>query len=330
MQFLDEAKIYIKAGNGAGGCISFRREKFIPNGGPDGGNGGSGASVIFKAVSNLNTLIDYRYQQHFKAQSGEPGKGRNCHGLSRKPLVLKVPVGTQILTEDGKILIADLSHENQEVVIAEGGKGGRGNATFKSSVNQAPRMKTDGTKGEELWVWIKLKLISDVGIIGMPNAGKSTLISSISAAKPKIASYPFTTLKPSLGMVTKHFKEISFADIPGLIEGASEGHGLGHRFLKHIERCKILLHLIDINSPDIAKDYKIVRKELKNYSETLSNKLEIVAVNKSDSVSAEEAKKFVKSLERKIKKKIHLISSVSKEGIDNLLEEIYKELNPID
>ncbi|MEQ9115382.1 MAG: GTPase ObgE [Rickettsiales bacterium] len=326
MQFLDEAKIFIKAGDGASGCVSFRREKFIPNGGPDGGNGGNGSSVIIRTASNLNTLIDYRYKQHFKAKSGEPGKGSNRHGQSRPPLILTVPVGTQIFTENGDVLIADLSQEDQEITIAEGGRGGRGNATFKSSTNQAPRTKTTGTIGEELWIWMKLKLISDVGIIGKPNAGKSTFISSISRAKPKIASYPFTTLKPQLGMVIKNFQEISFADIPGLIEGASDGHGLGHRFLKHIERCKILLHLIDINAHRAEIDYKIIRKELNNYSKLLSNKAEIIALNKCDSKSPEEAKEIAAYLEKKIKKKVFIISAVSKEGIDLLLDKVYLEL----
>lgn len=322
MQFIDEAKIHLQAGNGANGCISFRREKFIPNGGPDGGNGGDGGSIIFKAVSNLNTLIDYRYKQHFKANNGEPGKGKNRHGASRPTLILEVPVGTQIFTEDGEILIADLSAENSQVTIAHGGKGGRGNASFKTSVNQAPRMSTNGTKGEELWVRIKLKLISDVGVIGLPNAGKSTFLSTITAAKSKAASYPFTTLKPKLGVVFHDYKEIIFADLPGLIEGASEGRGLGHRFLKHVERCKILLHLIDVSSQDPHASYLTIRKELTNYSKELPKKLEVVALSKSDSLGDEEAQKVQKELSKKLNKRVFLISSITKENLQELIDYI--------
>lgn len=328
MQFLDEVKIYLKAGNGANGCVSFRREKYIERGGPDGGDGGNGSSIIIKAIRNLNTLIDYRYKQHFKADAGESGKGKNRHGLSRKPLILKVPVGTQIFAEDGETFITDLPNEGDEFEIAKGGIGGKGNTRFKSSINRAPKIATKGTPGEELWVWLRLKLISNVGIIGLPNAGKSTFLSAISSARPKIADYPFTTLKPQLGMVIHNFKEIVFADIPGLIEGASEGHGLGHKFLKHIERCQILLHLIDINSSQIIKDYKCIRTELKNYSEILSNKSEFIALNKVDSIEEKEAIKIQKDLSKKLKKPVYLISSVSNYGIPKLLSNIYDNLFP--
>lgn len=328
MQFIDEAKIHLKAGNGADGCISFRREKFIPNGGPDGGNGGNGASVIIKAVSNLNTLIDYRYKQHFKATNGQPGRGRNCHGASGKPLILAVPIGTQIYAEDGETLIADLLFDGQQITIVHGGKGGKGNSNFKSSINQAPRINTKGVTGEELWVWLKLKLISDVGIIGLPNAGKSTFISAISAAKPKIANYPFTTLKPKLGMVIYNYDEIIFADLPGLIEGASEGHGLGHRFLKHIERCKILLHLIDINSQDPYGDYYKIRNELENFNPELIHKPEFVALSKIDSLEEGKIKLIQEELSSQINKEVFTISSHSKQGVNSLIVEIYNSIHP--
>ncbi len=324
MQFIDETKVHLKAGKGADGCVSFRREKFIPNGGPDGGNGGNGASIAVRAVSNLNTLIDYRYRQHFKGDNGEPGRGKNCHGASKKTLFLNVPVGTQIFTENGEVLIADLSEEGQTIIIAQGGYGGKGNANFKSSTNQAPRIRTKGTEGEELSVWLKLKLFSDIGIIGLPNAGKSTFISTVSAARPKIADYPFTTLKPKLGMVIHNFREIVFADIPGLIEGASQGHGLGHRFLKHVERCKILLHLIDISSEDPVKDYTTIRNELALYNPALAEKEEIVAFTKIDICPEEKQQEYIAEFENKIGRKAYLISTVTNQNISSILEHAYQ------
>lgn len=326
MQFLDEAKIYLKAGDGGNGCVSFRREKFIPDGGPDGGDGGRGGSIVFTTAMNLNTLIDYRYKQHFKAQNGRPGSGANRQGHSGSNLVLQVPLGTQIFAEDKRTLIADLDQKEQSFIIARGGQGGKGNARFKSSVNQAPKTATKGEEGEEIWVWVKLKLISDVGIIGLPNAGKSTFLSRITSAKPKIADYPFTTLKPQLGVCKFGYEELVFADIPGLIEGASHGVGLGHRFLKHIERCKTLLHLIDANSDDLLKDYQIVRSELDQYAAqttNLENKQEIIAINKIDSVDIELIKEKMAPL-KKLNKKLFIISSVTGEGVDKLLEEIFK------
>ena len=265
MKFLDQVKIFIKAGDGGSGSPSFRREKFIEFGGPDGGDGGKGGSVVFKSERNLNTLIDYRYQQHFKAKRGEDGKGQDRTGRGGENLVLKVPIGTQVFEEDNKTLVFDFKKEHEEYVAAIGGKGGLGNTRFKSSTNRAPRKFTKGAKGEEFWMWLQLKTIADIGIIGLPNAGKSTLLSVITSANPKIANYKFTTLNPNLGVAVYDDKEITLADIPGLIEGAHEGVGLGTKFLKHIERCKILLHMIDVTEEDLVLSYKQIRKELKKY-----------------------------------------------------------------
>ena len=269
MKFLDQVKIFIKAGDGGSGSPSFRREKFIEFGGPDGGDGGKGGSVVLKSERNLNTLIDFRYQQHFKAKRGGDGKGKNQTGRGGENLYLKVPIGTQVFEEDNKTLIFDFKEENEEYVVAVGGKGGFGNTRFKSSTNRAPKKFTKGTKGEDYWIWLQLKTIADVGIIGLPNAGKSSLLAAITSATPKIANYKFTTLNPNLGVAIYDDKEITLADIPGLIEGAHEGVGLGIKFLKHIERCKSLLHMIDITEGDLKKSYSQVRKELKNYSNCL-------------------------------------------------------------
>lgn len=328
MKFLDEAKIYLKAGDGGNGCMSFRREKNIPRGGPNGGDGGHGGSIIIRTVNNLNTLIDYRYQQHFKAKKGHHGSGQNRSGSAGEDLFLEVPVGTQIFAEDNQTLIADFTKEGQTATIAYGGRGGLGNTNFKTSVNKAPRKVTEGESGEELWVWIKLKLISDVGIIGLPNAGKSTFLSVVTAAKPKIADYPFTTLKPQLGIVYVRQEEFVIADIPGLIEGASEGVGLGDKFLKHIERCKILLHLIDISSDDIIRDYKTIRKELENYSSILATKLEIIALNKTDLISEEEAKKIQATVKKKLKKDVFLLSAATKKNTEKLTEILLDAVHP--
>jgi len=328
MKFLDEAKIYLKGGDGGNGCMSFRREKNIPRGGPNGGDGGNGGSIIIQTVNNLNTLIDYRYQQHFKAKKGHHGSGQNRSGSAGEDLILEVPVGTQIFAEDNQTLIADFTKEGQTATIAYGGRGGLGNTNFKTSVNKAPRKVTEGEPGEELWVWIKLKLISDVGIIGLPNAGKSTFLSVVTAAKPKIADYPFTTLKPQLGIVYVRQEEFVMADIPGLIEGASEGVGLGDKFLKHIERCKILLHLIDISSDNIIRDYKTIRKELENYSSILATKLEIIALNKTDLVSEEEAKKIQATVKKKLKKDVFLLSAATKKNTEKLSEILLDAVHP--
>ncbi len=330
MKFLDEAKIYIKAGDGGRGSISFRREKFIPDGGPDGGNGGKGGDVIVVCANDLNTLIDYRYQQHFKAKGGINGMGKQRHGKQGDPLVLKVPPGTQIFSEDRTLLLADLTIPGEELVIARGGGGGRGNATFKSSINQAPRMSTPPELGEELWVWLKLKLISDAGLLGLPNAGKSTFLASVSHARPKIADYPFTTLKPQLGVVSVGDTEFVLADIPGLIEGASEGVGLGLRFLGHVERCNILLHLVDGTQDDVVEAYQTVRAEVEAYDPELSEKEEILALNKCDSMTPEEIKEKTKLLKKAAGKMPFVISAATGEGVAPVLHAMLKAIQGSD
>ena len=318
MKFLDQAKIYIKAGDGGSGSASFRREKFVEFGGPDGGDGGNGGSIIFKTDKNLNTLMDYRYKQHFKAEKGYDGKGKNQTGKSGGDLILKIPVGTQIYEEDNNSLIYDFDKPNEEYILAKGGKGGFGNLKFKSSTNRAPRKKTAGSKGEDFPIWLQLKIIADIGIIGMPNSGKSSLLSQLTKAKPKIADYPFTTINPNLGVTYYDNKEITLADIPGLIEGAHEGTGLGDKFLRHIERCKTILHLIDINNRSFLNDYLNVRKELKKYSNNLFKKQEIVVFNKIDLLDNLKIKERVNKLHTKIKKPISKISALKKIGISEL------------
>ena len=290
MKFLDQAKINLKAGNGGSGSASFRREKFVEFGGPDGGDGGDGGSILFEAERNLNTLIDYRYSQHFKAENGKPGSKKNKTGANGKDLVLKVPIGTQIYEEDNNTIIYDFKKNKEKYLVASGGKGGLGNVRFKSSTNRAPRKKTNGKNGEEFWIWLQLKIIADVGIIGLPNAGKSSLLASLTRAKPKIANYPFTTINPNLGVTYYNNKEVTLADIPGLVEGAHKGIGLGDKFLRHIERCKILLHLIDVTENNLAENYQKIRSELKSYDLSLFKKKEIIYFNKSDLVE----KKFLK------------------------------------
>ena len=324
MKFLDQAKIYIKAGSGGSGSASFRREKFIEYGGPDGGDGGSGGSVIFISDKNLNTLIDFRYKQHFKAERGQDGKGKKQTGKSGKDLILKVPVGTQIFEEDNNTLIEDLTKSEQKIIIANGGKGGLGNVRFKSSVNRAPRKKTEGSKGESFWIWLQLKVIADIGIIGMPNSGKSSLLSVLTSAKPKIANYPFTTINPNLGVANYDNKEITLADIPGLIEGAHEGIGLGDKFLRHIERCKNILHLIDITDDNLVENYSKVRKELFKYSNKLTKKKEIVVFNKIDMATDSEINEKIFFFNKKIKKKIHKISALKHRGIINIKKILIK------
>ncbi|MFD2264110.1 GTPase ObgE [Lacibacterium aquatile] len=288
MKFLDQCKIYVSSGHGGGGCISFRREKFIEYGGPDGGNGGRGGDVWVETVANLNTLIDYRYQQHFKAQNGIPGSGRLRSGLGGKDVTLKVPVGTQIMDEENEEVLHDLTEPGQRVLLLRGGDGGMGNAHYKSSTNRSPRHSTPGYPGGEMWIWLRLKLIADAGLVGMPNAGKSTFLAAVSAAKPKIADYPFTTLKPQLGVVAVDDQEFVLADIPGLIEGASEGAGLGHRFLGHVERCRVILHLIDGTQEDVVEAYHIIRGELAEYGGGLDEKAELLALNKIDALTEDE------------------------------------------
>ncbi len=320
MHFLDEAKIYLKAGDGGGGSISFRREKFIEYGGPDGGDGGKGGSIYFKASKDLNTLIDFRYRQHYKAERGDGGAGKNRAGKGGEDIVIIVPVGTQVIADDGVTVLADLVEDGQTVLIAKGGDGGMGNARFKTSTNRAPRRATPGYPGDELWVWLKLKLFCDVGLLGLPNAGKSTFLSVVTAAKPKIANYAFTTLKPQLGVVNIGYDEFVIADLPGLIEGASEGHGLGDRFLKHLERCKILLHLIDASQEDPVHNYHVIRHELSNYSHLLENKLEIIALSKTDLVDSKTIAKLGKKLEKETGAKVYAISSLTKDGVEPLLK----------
>ena len=318
MKFLDQAKIFIKAGTGGSGSSSFRREKFVEFGGPDGGDGGKGGSVVFTSDKNLNTLIDFRYQQHFKAERGKNGKGKNKTGKNGSDLILKVPVGTQIFEEDNNTLIFDFTENEQIFLVANGGKGGLGNVRFKSSTNRAPRKTTKGRIGEEFWVWLQLKTIADIGIVGMPNAGKSSLLSALTKAKPKIANYQFTTINPNLGVTSYDNKELTLADIPGVIEGAHEGVGLGDKFLRHIERCKNIIHLIDISQENLIRCYTQVRKELQKYSNKLSKKREIVVLNKTDLLNKEKILKKTNEFEKFINNKIYLISTIQKKGIEEL------------
>ena len=327
MKFLDQAKIYIKAGNGGSGSASFRREKFIEYGGPDGGDGGNGGSVIFEAETNLNTLIDFRYAQHFKAENGYIGTKRKRTGAGGKDLIIKVPVGTQIYEEDNNTLIYDFTKNKERYLVATGGNHGLGNVRFKSSTNRAPTKKTNGKVGEEFWVWLQLKVIADVGIIGMPNAGKSSLLAAITRARPKIANYPFTTIDPNLGVSYYDDKEVTLADIPGIVEGAHEGTGLGDKFLRHIERCKMLLHLIDLSGDKLAESYLKVRNELSKYDKILAEKKEIIVFNKSDLVEKKEIEKKLKIFKAKIKKKYEVISIVTDKKLINLRKVLLKNAN---
>jgi GTP-binding protein len=318
MKFLDQVKIYVKAGDGGNGSPSFRREKFIEYGGPDGGDGGKGGSVLLKSEQNLNTLIDYRYQQHHKAERGENGMGQNRTGKGGENLILKVPLGTQVFEEDNKTLIYDFIRSDEEFIAAAGGKGGLGNTRFKSSTNRAPKKFTKGTLGEEFTIWLQLKTIADIGIIGLPNAGKSSLLASITNANPKIANYQFTTLNPNLGVASYDDKEITIADIPGLIEGAHEGIGLGVQFLKHIERCKTLLHLIDITNNDLEKAYHQVKNELKNYSPDLLKKKELIVLNKIDLIDDELAEEIKDDFSKKINREILTLSTLEKNSVSKV------------
>ena len=327
MKFLDQAKIYIKAGNGGSGSASFRREKFVEYGGPDGGDGGDGGSVIFESERNLNTLIDFRYAQHFRAENGHIGTKRKRTGAGGKDLIIKVPVGTQIYEEDNNTLIYDFVKNNEKYLVAAGGNHGLGNVRFKSSTNRAPTKKTNGKVGEEFWVWLQLKVIADVGIVGMPNAGKSSLLAAITRARPKIANYPFTTIDPNLGVSYYDDKEVTLADIPGIIEGAHEGTGLGDKFLRHIERCKILLHLIDISDDKITENYLKVRNELSKYDKILTKKKEIIVFNKSDLVEKKEIEKKLKIFKAKIKKKYEIISVITDKNLVNLRKILLKNAN---
>ena len=326
MKFLDLAKIYIKAGDGGNGCIGFRREKFIEFGGPDGGDGGHGGDVIIRCVDNLNTLIDYRYQQHFKAERGVNGMGRNKAGANGKDCIVKVPPGTVVLAEDQETELAEMTEVGQEFVVARGGNGGFGNAHFKSATNQAPRHANPGLPGEELTIWLRLKLIADAGLVGLPNAGKSTFLAAVSAAKPKIADYPFTTLHPNLGVVRAGDRDFVLADIPGLIEGAHEGAGLGTRFLGHVERTQVLLHLVDATQEDVAEAYRTVRRELKAYDSELAKKKEIVALSTIDAVAQEPLATRIADLPKAASKKPLTLSAVSGLGVKDALYALTREI----
>ena len=330
MQFLDEAKIYVKSGNGGAGCVSFRREANVPLGGPDGGNGGRGGHVIVRAVGNLNTLIDYRYKQHFKAKTGIHGMGRQRDGAKGADITLKMPIGTQIFSEDGETMLADLQEDGEEFILLHGGKGGIGNMHFKSSTNRAPRQSTPGGAGEDMWIRLKLKLLCDAGLLGMPNAGKSTFLSAVTRAKPKIADYPFTTLKPQLGVVYIDEQEFVMADIPGLIEGAHDGVGLGIRFLKHVERSRVLLHLIDGTEEDVVERYRTIRHELEAYSEELAEKPEIVALNKCDALQEDDIAEKKALLEEASGAEVFEISAAAKMNTDQVLRAILSALDEDD
>ena len=326
MKFLDQAKIYVRSGNGGNGSVHFRREKYIEFGGPDGGDGGKGGDVWAEAAENLNTLIDYRYQQHFKAKAGGPGRGRNMAGAGGEDVVLKLPVGTEIRDEDNETLIADLDQAGKRVLIARGGNGGFGNTHFKSSTNRAPRRANPGQEGVELWLWLRLKLIADAGLVGLPNAGKSTFLATVSAAKPKVADYPFTTLSPALGVVRIDGREFVLADIPGLIEGAHEGAGLGDRFLGHVERCSVLIHLVDGTAEDPVADYHTVRGELAAYGGGLADKPEVVAISKADAISPERIDELKRALKRAAGTPPLTVSAVTGTGIDKVLRALAGEI----
>ncbi|MDC3127138.1 GTPase ObgE [Candidatus Pelagibacter bacterium] len=324
MKFLDQAKIYIKAGNGGSGSASFRREKFIEYGGPDGGDGGNGGSVVIQSDRNLNTLIDFRYAQHFKAEHGKPGSKRNKTGANGKDLILKVPLGTQVFEEDNNTLIYDFTANKEKFLVAAGGKGGLGNVRFKSSTNRAPKKKTSGRSGEEFWIWLQLKVIADIGIIGKPNAGKSSLLAALTRAKPKIANYPFTTINPNLGVTYYSGKEVTLADIPGLVEGAHKGVGLGDKFLRHIERCKVLLHLIDLTEKDLINTYKKIKQELSSYDKKLVNKKEIIFFNKSDLVDSNDIKSKLNEFNKKINTNYEIVSVYSKADVTKIKKILIK------
>jgi GTP-binding protein len=324
MKFLDQAKIYVRSGNGGAGCVGFRREKFIEFGGPDGGDGGRGGDVVLECVDGLNTLIDYRYAQHFKAETGHHGMGGQRTGASGKDVVLRLPRGTQVFAEDNETLLADLTEVGQRIVLCKGGDGGYGNLHYKSSTNRAPRRADKGWPGEERWIWLRLKLIADVGLVGLPNAGKSTFLAAVSNARPKIADYPFTTLHPGLGVVKAGDREFVMADIPGLIEGASEGAGLGTRFLGHVERCAVLLHLVDGTQEDVAAAYRIIRTELAAYGGGLSDKPEIVALNKIDAMTSEEIETKSKQLAKASGQTPLRISGATRKGVPEAVQKLYE------
>jgi len=328
MHFLDQAKIFIRSGSGGPGAVSFRREKFIEYGGPDGGNGGKGGDIVFEAVDGLNTLIDFRYTQHFRAQRGKGGAGSNRTGAGGDDLVIKVPVGTQVLSEDKEHVLADFTRVGQRQVFLRGGDGGRGNMSYKTSTNRAPRQHGTGWPGEEMWVWLRLKLLADAGLVGLPNAGKSTFINAVTNAKAKVGAYPFTTTRPQLGVVTHHGREFVLADIPGLIEGAADGAGIGDRFLGHIERCRVLLHLVDATGDDPVGAYRIVREELTAYGAELDEKTEIVALNKIDALDEKAAAKIARALKKASGADVLLLSGAAGTGIDAVLDRLVQAIGP--
>lgn len=327
MKFLDQAKVYVRSGDGGAGAVSFLREKFVEFGGPNGGNGGRSGDVIIECVDGLNTLIDYRYQQHFKAKTGTHGMGKQRTGADGEDTILRVPVGTQVFEDDNETLIADMTEVGQRVVLLSGGNGGFGNAHFKTSSNQAPRHANPGQVGVEKWIWLRLKLIADAGLVGLPNAGKSTFLAAVSAAKPKIADYPFTTLHPNLGVVSIGERDFVLADIPGLIEGASEGAGIGDRFLGHVERCGVLIHLIDGTQDDVKQAYKTIRSELAAYDERLAEKPEIVVLNKIDAIEPDDLKEKLKVLKKASKQDVLLVSGVTGKGTDMVLYGVIETLD---
>ena len=327
MHFLDQAKIFIRSGAGGPGAVSFRREKFVEFGGPDGGDGGKGGDIVFEAVPGLNTLIDFRYTQHFRAPRGKGGSGSNRTGAGGEDLIVKVPIGTQILADDeDRTLLADLTREGQRLTFLKGGMGGRGNASYKTSTNRAPRQHQTGIAGEEMYVWLRLKLLADVGLVGLPNAGKSTFLNSVSNAAAKVGDYPFTTLRPQLGVVRHKGREFVVADIPGLIEGAAEGAGIGDRFLGHVERTRVLLHLVDGSSPHLVDDWKIVRGELDSYGAGLEKKLELIGLTKTDLLDAKARSKAIKALEKASDGRVFPISAPLEEGLEPLLDAIIERL----
>ncbi|QAY78011.1 GTPase ObgE [Sphingosinicella sp. BN140058] len=328
MHFLDQAKIFIRSGSGGPGAVSFRREKFVEYGGPDGGDGGKGGDIVFEAVEGLNTLIDFRYTQHFKAPRGKGGAGRNQTGAGGKDLVIKVPVGTQIISDDREHVLADLTEVGQQIVLLRGGDGGRGNASYKTSTNRAPRQHGTGWPAEEMWVWLRLKLLADVGLVGLPNAGKSTFINAVTNANAKVGAYPFTTLQPKLGVVQHKQREFVMADIPGLIEGAAEGAGIGDRFLGHIERCRVLLHLVDANEEDVAETYRTVRDELEAYGEGLEEKDEILALNKADTLDDEMLAALADELEQEAGVRPLIVSGATGKGVEQVLDALLERLDP--
>lgn len=329
MHFLDQAKIFVRSGAGGPGAVSFRREKFMEYGGPDGGNGGKGGDIVFEAVPGLNTLIDFRYTQHFKAERGHGGSGSNRTGAGGEDLIIKVPVGTQVLSDDKEHILADFIEPGVQRVFLRGGDGGRGNASYKTSTNRAPRQHGMGWAGEEMWVWLRLKLLADAGLVGLPNAGKSTFINAVTNAKAKVGAYPFTTTRPQLGVAMRHGREFVIADIPGLIEGAADGAGIGDRFLGHIERCRVLLHLVDASGDDPVGAYKVVRKELDKYGADLVAKPEVIGLNKIDAVDPAEVKKLATKLKRASKADVLLLSGASGDGVDAVLDRLLEAIGPV-